>query len=295
MRISDRSRMEGVRANLARSLDKMERVNREVSTGRRIHYPSDDPAGAATALRYRSDLALGEQFSRTANASRARLEAADSALGGLTDVLQRARELTLRAGSPAAGAAELQTAAIEVNQLLKQAVQLGNTSFAGRFIFGGTITTTAPFNAAGEIPAAVTYGGNGGAIDQEIGQGTLVRTNVPGDQAFLPTMNALIQIRDALNSGDAAGALAGGLPALDSALDGLLRTRGDIGARVNHLESVEQKLGMEKVNLTTLKSNVEDVDIAESVVRLNEARNVWEAALGAAAKAIQPTLVDFLR
>jgi flagellar hook-associated protein 3 FlgL len=295
MRISDRSRLEGVRANLARSLNKMDRVNREVSTGRRIQYPSDDPAGAATALRYRADLALGEQFSRTANASRARLEASDSALGGLTDVIQRARELTLRAGSPSASAAELQSAAVEVNQLLKQAVQLGNTSFAGRFLFGGTLTTAAPFSAAGDTPMAVAYAGNGGAIDQEIGQGTLVRTNIPGDQAFLPAMDALIQIRNALSNGDGIGAIEAGLPALDSALDGLLRTRGDIGARVNHLESVEQKLSMEQVNLTSLKASVEDVDLADTVVRLNEARNVWEAALGAAAKAIQPTLVDFLR
>jgi flagellar hook-associated protein 3 FlgL len=295
MRISDSSRYEGIRANLARSLNKLDRVNREVSTGRRIQFPSDDPSGAATAMRYRTDLALGEQYSRTAESARARLEASDTALDGLTDVIQRARELALRAGAGSSGPAELRSLGIEVNQLLKQSVQLGNTSFAGRFLFGGTRTTTAPFNATGDTPPAVTYNGNSGAIDQEIGQGAVVRANVTGDQAFQPTMNALIQIRDALNAGDGDGAIAAGLPALDAALDGLMQTRGDIGARVNHLESVEKKLGMEQVNLSSLKASVEDVDLADTVVRLNEARNVWEAALGAAAKAIQPTLAEFLR
>src|SRR5262245_29032368 len=99
MRISDRVLVDGVRANLNANTQRMARVERELSSGRKINAPSDDPAAAATALRHRTDIALNEQFTRTVDSAAARLGAADTSLGSLTDVLQRARELTVQAGS----------------------------------------------------------------------------------------------------------------------------------------------------------------------------------------------------
>lgn len=295
MRISDRVVTDNVRTSLNTNLVKLGRIQREVATGRRINVPSDDPAAAATALRHRTDVAMSEQFSRTVQASSARLSAADTALGGLTEVVQRARELTVKAGAGSLGQDQINSIATEINQLLHSAVQIGNTNFGGQFLFSGTRTTTAPFSVATEVPPAVAYNGNANAIEQDVGQGVKVRVDLPGDQTIQPVMNALIQIRDALTAGNTDAATRAGLSALDSSLDGVLQTRGSIGARVNRLEDLQSRLDDERTNLKTLQSNLEDVDMADTIVRLNIARNVYDASLGAAAKAIQPTLVDFLR
>jgi flagellar hook-associated protein 3 FlgL len=295
MRISDRVLTDHVRTSLNANTVKLARIEREIATGRRINVPSDDPAAAATALRHRTDVAMSEQFSRTVQAASSRLSAADTALGGLTEVIQRARELTIKAGAGSLGQDQLNSIATEINQLLHSAVQIGNTNFGGQFLFAGTRTTTAPFSVATEVPPAVTYNGNTSAIEHDVGQGVTVRVDLPGNQAILPAMDALIQIRDALTAGDTDTATQAGLRALDTALDGVLQTRGSIGARVNRLEDLNNRLDDERTNLKTLQSSLEDVDMADTIVRLNIARNVYEASLGAAAKAIQPTLVEFLR
>lgn len=295
MRISDRVLTDNVRRNLAMNTDRLMRVERELSSGRRLDTPSDDPAAVARALRLRTDAATNDSLTRTSGLSRTRLNAADGALDSLTQTMQRARELTVQASSGTLDSQQLGAIAAEMNQLLLQSVQVGNTSVAGQYVFAGTKTTTAPFSAAGNAPAAVTYDGNSNPIYQDVGGNARIQVDVPGDGPFLPAMNVLIQIRDALNSGNADSARATGLPALDSALDGVLQVRGTLGARINRLDALDARLGDEKVSIQTQQSDVEDIDLTDTIVRLNSARNVYDAALGAAAKAITPSLVDFLR
>lgn len=293
MRIPDRLMSDRVSANLNLNIQRMLQVEEQLSSGRKINRPSDDPAGASTALRIRTDLATSDQYARTVTATASRLSAADSAMGGLTDVVQRARELTVQAGNGSLGAEQLTAIATEINQLIQHTVQIGNTNFGGQYLFAGTKTTTAPFTAAGDVPATVTYNGNDNAITQDIGQSSQIRVDVPGDQVFSPVLNTLIQIRDALNGGNSAAASAA-LPALDSASDGILQMRGSIGARVNRLQSLGQRMDDERTNLQGVQSQIEDIDITDTIVRLNSARNVYEAALGAASRVITPSLADFL-
>lgn len=297
MRISDRILFDGVRANLQHNLGQVARVGEELASGRRLHAPSDDPVATAQALRHRRDLALNQQYLRGVDAARARLSAVDQALGGLTETLQRARELALQAGSGVLGTDQMQAIGVELNQLVQHAIQLGNTSFAGQFLFAGTKTTTPPFVPTGDpnMPASVTYMGNAVAIRQDLGQGVQVRVDVPGDQAVQPAIQALIQLRDAVNAGDGVTATGPALSALDGALDTVLQVRGSVGARVNRLDAIGNQLMEEHTSLEGLRSGLEDIDVADAVVRLNAARNVYEAALGAAARAIQPSLLDFLR
>ncbi|MFO7320041.1 MAG: flagellin, partial [Bacillota bacterium] len=78
------------------------------------------------------------------------------------------------------------------------------------------------------------------------------------------------------------------------AMDNLLRWRAEVGARVNRLELVRERLSQNQVNLEKLSAEVEGIDIAEVIMRLKMEENVYRAALGAGARIIQPTLLDFL-
>ncbi len=295
MRIPDRVITDSVKSNVNVNIARMMKIEQQISSGRRINAPSDDPAAAAAALRLRADISMSEQFTRNIDSAAARLGATDSALGSLTDLLQRARELTVQAGSAGISPAQLSAIGTELNQLLHHAVQVGNSSFGGQYLFSGTKTTTPAFLATGDVPATVTYQGNTSAILQDVGDNAQVQMNVTGDQGLLAAMNALIQIRDALNAGDRTTAIQSGLTALDGAMDAVLQQRGSLGARINRLESLGVRIEDERINLHGLKGSLEDVDMADTIVRLNSARNVYEAALGAAAQVIQKSLVQFLR
>jgi len=121
-----------------------------------------------------------------------------------------------------------------------------------------------------------------------------VQVNTPGSQVFTAGMNALIQIRDNLTVGNGLAAAQTGIPALDGALDGVLQVRGAVGAKVNSLDAVKTQNADESINLQSQRSSLEDVDIASAIVQLNASRNTYEAALGAAAKVITPSLAEFL-
>jgi flagellar hook-associated protein 3 FlgL len=295
MRITDRMLTNTVRANLGANQRRMMAVQDEITSGKKVRRPSDDPSAVASIIRHRADVAANAQDQRTVSSATSRLFAADGALATITEVLHRARELTVQAGSDAMGTSHLQAISTEINELLKHAVQTGNTRFTGQYIFGGSKTTTPPFEAAGAVPAAVTYNGNTAPVSYELDGAIELRVDIPGDETFRPTLDALIQIRNAITSGDGKTAAEVGLPALDAALDQVLLTRGTIGARMNMLEETGSRLESDATNLKGLQSRLEDVDLTDAIVRLNSARTTYEAALGAAAKALMPSLVDYLR
>jgi flagellar hook-associated protein 3 FlgL len=296
MRISDRMLTDTVRADLQSSLQNLSVLQNELATGKRINNPSDDPTGTAMAMRYSTDLSLNAEYQRLGNNAKGRLDAIDSALGNLDDVLQRARELAVQAANGTLSPTDEANIATEVNQLANQAIQLGNTNFGGVYLFGGTLTTTLPFTATGgATPTSVTYNGDTTPIVLSLGQGSSVQVDAPGSQAILPAINALINLRNAVSGGNPQQAAAAAISTIDNALDAVQAQRGDIGARTNGLANLLSRMSDESTNLTALQSGIADADITDVITRLYSAQNVYQAALGAAAKVIQPTLADFLR
>ena len=90
-----------------------------------------------------------------------------------------------------------------MDELLNEAVSVGNTTLAGQYVFAGHQTLAAPFTPVGVPTTSVTYTGDSGVIQREVGVGALVQVNVPGDQALSATLSALIALRDNLQSGNA--------------------------------------------------------------------------------------------
>jgi flagellar hook-associated protein 3 FlgL len=128
----------------------------------------------------------------------------------------------------------------------------------------------------------------------EIEAGTTITVNLTADVVFGPAIAALIQLRDALNSGSSA-AVEAALPALDQAINAAVDNRVVVGARLNRLEAAASRLQDLKLSVTGLKSNVEDVDFAEATTQLAVGETAYRAALMGAARVIQPSLLDFLK
>ncbi len=82
---------------------------------------------------------------------------------------------------------------------------------------------------------------------------------------------------------------------IDKELANVLRVRADVGARQNRIELTENRLSNDDLNFTKLMSDNEDVDMAETIMNLQNEENVYRASLSGGAKIIQPSLVDFLR
>lgn len=291
MRITENTVVERVLADIRIADERRLQTHLQMSSGKRLLLPSDNPIDVVTALRYRS--ALTEIGTYYANITEARdwLDTTESALRNTTAILQRAREVAVLGASGTVAAGSYTALAEEVRSLRQEVILLGNSAHAGRYLFGGYQTVDParpPFDPAGN------YQGDAGAIVREIGPGVTVQINVPGNQAFGPTLAVLDQLANDLGAGNAA-AVGADLAAVDAALDGLMALRARLGAQMNRLELAQTRMQELETTVTRLQSDVEEVDIAEVAVRLSVHQNAYQVALAAAGRLLQTSLLDFLR
>jgi flagellar hook-associated protein 3 FlgL len=297
MRISHRQVGERVLADIEAAFERLNRYQRQVASGRRVTRPADDPQGTAAALGYRAVLLRIGQHLAGIDRAQGWLSAADAALNDLTQTLQRARELAVQGASDTLSADDRRRIALEVRQLLGHTFGLSKTMLGSRYIFSGFKVTTPPYNPLPneyDVPAPPPYQGDGGQMPAEIEAGTAITVNLTADVVFSPAIAALIQLRDALDSGSSA-AVEAALPALDQAINTAVDNRVIVGARLNRLEAAASRLQDLKLSVTGLKSNVEDVDFAEATTQLAMAETAYRAALMGAARVIQPSLLEFLK
>lgn len=283
--------------NLNGNMGRMEKLQDQLSTGRRINKPSDDPVGISFSMRYRSELAANDQYQRNVDATVSFLDYSDTMLGQMGQVMQRGRELAVEASNGTNSSEALNAIKTEIDQLYNQLVTIGNSQFNGKYVFNGQITDKAPFPDPDNAANAVT---DDGEIKFEIGAGVQIPMNKTSTEVFGQSgdSNNVFQIfKDlsaALNSGDSTE-IQSSIARIDDRMSKVLGARSDIGAKTNRIQLAEDRLEDIAVNLQSLQSKTEDADMSLVITNLKMEENVYQASLSAGSKVIVPTLVDFLR
>src|SRR5437660_1632857 len=136
-RVSFDLRFQNVLNNLEANSDALVKTQTQLSAGKRILQPSDDPEGTGRALELRTANADNEQYLRTLDSVKSWLNASDTAMQDVMTTLQRARELAVQAANGALSSADQQSLDAEVHQLLLHAVQDGNAKLGTQYLFGG--------------------------------------------------------------------------------------------------------------------------------------------------------------
>jgi flagellar hook-associated protein 3 FlgL len=276
-------------------LQRYERAQSELSTGRQLLRPSDDPAGARRALSLRSALQAREQELRNVSDAMGWLESADSQLQAVLDRLARVRELTTRAAS-SAGASERQALALEITQIAEELVGIANARHLGRPLFGGF----ADGDAVELIDGSWVARGGGDEIRRRVSDTEHVTVNVTAhdwlgfDDPDGDTLTFLATLAEQVREGDPAQ-IAAGLGRVVQASDRVAASLGAIGAATNRVESARARAEDLSLTLRTELSSVEDLDMARGVMELQIQQVAYEATLSALGKALPPSLVAFLR
>jgi flagellar hook-associated protein 3 FlgL len=174
----------GVR-NIQNAQADVARTQEEISVGKRVLTPADDPAGAVLALGIRQEQARSAQYQRNADLAEGDLQQQDVELEAVENLLLQLRDLALQAGSPAASQAELAIIVAGIEQAGKQLLSVFNapsTSY-GDYLFAGFSGATQPFvqSAAGRSE----YRGDTGERTVEIGSGLEVQSRDNGRELFV--------------------------------------------------------------------------------------------------------------
>ena len=327
MRVSENTNFDLVRETLQRSKGRMEHLQNQSSTLRKLNSPSDDPVAAAKVLEIRTDKVNNEQYQVSAKLAEAFLSNSEQAVSELADIVVRAKEIAIQQSSSASSNDDTRVAvAEEVAQMFQQAINVANRRVGERYLFGGYKTNTPPVTEDGK------YIGDNGQMTVEIGRDVFVSMNVPGNEIFnsdrkmeskgtqpedlyeKPTrapasadnygdapkkqnvniFEEIMNLRIGLLTGD-VDTIRNTLDRFDQIYSNLNATRARVGSRINGIQNISQSLDRQKITQAQLSSHLEDADMAQVVSDLAKEEAVFRSALQSSQKLIQPSLLDFLK
>src|SRR3569833_372452 len=168
MRITEGMVASSTLRNIELNQERTEQLQNQLTSGSRIVQPSDDPIGTARALSFQDSLAQSDQYLKNIDQGTAWLNASDAALGSLTDVLNRARELTVQASNDTMTNSDRAAVQAEVEQLQQQVLGISNTQYGAYYIFAGTKSNAQAFTDVPPGSFNFVYQGNSGSVSRQI-------------------------------------------------------------------------------------------------------------------------------
>jgi flagellar hook-associated protein 3 FlgL len=277
--------------NLSESYRRMGQYQDQLSTGKKITKPSDDPVVAMKGMFYRSNLTEVEQYKRNLSELYLWMENSEAGIEQANNGLQRVRELLIQGKNGSLSPEDKQAVAREIEQIKKDLVQVANTQVSGRYIYNGTDVTNPPV-ADGNPPIV---NANMDPYMVEVSRGVSLRANINSSNVFSSELfNVVHEIQIGLE-GSADVKFDDLLSQLDIVADKMSGERSELGARYNRLEMIDDRISQQEVMANRVLSDNEDADIERVITDLKTQESVHRAALGVGARIIQPTLMDFLR
>jgi flagellar hook-associated protein 3 FlgL len=315
MRITNNMVSDRVIADLQARYAAMADTQLQISTGRSVNQPSDDPTAAAQERLRLSELSGIKGSQSSVDGAQSALNASESSMEGVRSVLSRANELALAGANGSLSQADRVTIANEIDQLIKSAKDSMNTKVGDSYIFSGTASDVAPYaDATGDA-----YQGDNGALLRDGGAGVVLQTNpsfVPaGGSAAVPlTADAILgngsaagdgRVLDALTqlSAHLRGGTTADLQAIQSTdLQAIKANQTAVSSAISAIGAMSNRATAATSRLddleATAKQNIDDltgVDMAKAITDYTAQSAAYEASLKVGAQIIQPSLLQFLR
>lgn len=283
--------------NITMSYQELSKTQEQLSSGKKISKPSDDPVIATQGIAYRTDVSQVDQYTRNIDTANQWAKSSDSALNESNQILQRVRELTVQASSDTQTPNDRKAIKSEVDQLTQQLSNVANTQVAGKYIFNGTNTDQPPatLNTDGSVTIAATNPKTNRVMVQ-VNQGVNLQVNVePGTVFSQKLFDDLHTLSKNLGGGADGQIISQSLTALDQDMSQLSSAQSGLGARENRISLISNRLQDQKQFASTIMSKNEDADFTATETKFQQEQATFTAALSSGAKMITPTLVDFLK
>jgi len=284
------------------SLQGIDRLREDISSGVRLRKMSDDPVAAGEVVRVGSSMRAIGQFRRNIDIGLLRTQSEEATLDQLSNSITRAVELGISQATSTASAQSRLVVKTEVDLLIKQAVGLGNSKVGDDYLFGGTRAGEAPFRmppTAADGFSALTAGGNpvdpSGSIELEIGDGNFITPTHNGTDVFLTTdtLEALRALSTALGNNDVA-AIGAATDRLNVANGKVQSLFGTVGARVNEMEAARTNLDAVELSLKAFRADLRDTEVDKAIAELIGKQTLYEAAMGATSRILNLSLANYL-
>ena len=307
MRVTPGKTAENAVYNLQQGRAAIDALQEQIASGSVINRPSDDPLTTRQLLDLKEQISAGEQYSSNITKAELLLNVTNTALDGMSDVMQQVKKIAGDMISGTLDATTISGAVSNLTQLKSQLVDLGNTRIGDQYVFAG-FKNSQPFDTT-----TGAFSGTGDMLNMEIAPGSSVATNVSGGALLrggippaavgtgasagtgpvdiLGSIDALIT---AITNKDTA-AITDGVKNMKAAGDQVTSAMTDVSGRLVRLDNMQSMIDSNENTLKTIFGDMQNVDYAKAGVLLSQQTTAFNAALSTTAKLSQLSLLDYMR
>lgn len=332
MRINNASMIRNHMYDTQQNLTRMSKINEQINSGKIVNRVSDDPHKAIRIMNLNNEIRYTEKYNYNVDEVVGWMETTDGSLDNFGNVLNDIKQGILEVGNGVYNDEELKALQAEMNEKIKDIGNVLNTTYGGKYMFGGSNVDEPPVNIlvddeTGVVTLQLNPNSNtddlkadisdGISVDYNISAGEiLTKENLDAINSISATMNAMItgekvQVNsdgtlqknsdgttkklavDKTKEREELNATIKGK--IDNLSNHTLDERASLGVRANTAEKVRELNDGNILNMKSVLSLDQDVDHVEKFIELKSAELVYQASVKVGATLVQPTILDYIR
>ena len=308
MRITTANAFDSSLSNLQRRQQALSQSQEQLTSGKRVNKPSDDPAAAAAAERALAAESRSKAQLRALDSSRQSMQLAESALGDAGELMQQARELVASAGNGTHTDADRKVIGEALRGLRNDLLAVANRSDGtGRYIFGGQGADGHPLL---DSPGGVAFNAASGQLMGASGAASPL--SMDGQAAWLQAPDAanpgsMLSVFDVMDrvagellttgrtSAQVASTVSNGLGDIDSTAHNLSAWRSRTGETLNRIDGIGQRLSQTALDAQRERSDAEDLDMLQAISDFKNKQTGYDAALKVYSTVQQMSLLQYVK
>ena len=324
MRITNASMVRSHLYDTQNNLTNMSKINQQISTGKVINTVSDDPHKAIKIMNINNEIKYTEKYNSNIDEAVGWMNTTDGALESTGNLLNEIKETILKVGNGTYSQNEMKSLNEDMNEKIKQLADTLNSTYGGKYLFGGSSVDDAPLkvveNPDGSVKLEFSKDKNGQTIPNtddlkaDISSGINIDYNISVGEILnikdgngntvnlLDEINNLSTLMNDIANGDEQTAakaketlLNDTKGKIDTLFDHVVNERTSLGVRVSTAEKIKELNDEDILNIQDVLSKTQDTDVVEKFIELKSAEMIYQASIQVGAKLIQPTILDYIR
>lgn len=316
MRITNTSMIKNHMYDTQENLTRMSKINEQINSSKMVNRVSDDPHKAIRIMNLNNEIRYTEKYNYNIDETVGWMDTTDGSLDHLGNMLGDIKDDILKVGNGVYSDEEFKAIQAEVNEKIKEIADVMNTTYGGKYMFGGTNVDEPPITMEdknGVITLKINPNSNIGDLRADISDGINIDYNISAGEIFngkdnngtpidfLEEINNVSKLMDKVVNGTddekskAKKELLGTTKDnIDNLYNHSLDERTSLGVRVNTAEKVK---GLNEENILNMKGVLsldQDVNQVEKFIELKSVELVYQASIKVGTTLMQPTILDYL-
>ncbi len=307
--VGDAYRYNAYVTTLSNLQSQLDQTTEEVSSGKKVASPSDNPSSYAQNLEIVAEQTQNTQCANNLNSLKTSASYYETSVNSVSDILTTVKQLAVETASSTSDSNARSDAATEVDNLIEQLVSVGNTKAGSSYLFGGTNASNPAYTVdTSSGTPVVTFQGSAEVGQVAVTSSTTVAAGFSGQSIFSGTVNGTsvdifqtlttfsedLKNTSGLSSSQQLSALQTDMSNIDNCVDLTANSLSAVGSYTSNITNLLATNSTTDTSLTQISSELVDADTAQAISQYSTLSTAYQAALYVMAKVESMNILQYL-